>query len=1374
MARSGRALVAAVTASLGAVLLGATGAQAATTVQTRTDAADSPGLAAADLRGLTWTLDAGTATLEVRLRNQDATDQRVLVWTDTDANGKADLLVRIVRDTMKTASVAVEPVTAAGAAPCQPFSGDKAITADPTAPVVVDGDLMKVSVSFAFDPPGGRFRWAAYGDSTSDAAPYDFAPDALAPADAKDRFCGGGINADLAKAARFPDVAPVAAFTTDDAQPLADRPFKAVSTATDADGAIVDWRWDTGGDDAFDDGSGPELALRRPAGDHSVALKITDDDGLSSVVRQTITVGSTDLQVQLFLRSLFSEHLLFVPDWPQLPEVSAPTGGNKAPAVRVRVTPSRPRVGQVVQLDATRSHDDGKVASFEWDLDGDGETDDAVGPKVRTVFDRAGKNRIALEARDDRGLGAHAAVTVRVRAGRPLPILAAILRARHASKPGGSFEHGLGGWKRVGKAFGAKPMRRPVLPASVDLRTASRLGGSYASAPMPVNAVGKAWITSRTVGPKLTGLTPDARGNLATGALVSPSFKVTKRYLTLRVGGEDELQGKRSLERVEVWVRKGGSAHKVATIPAGPSERLRPVAIDLHRHQGSEVVVSAVDLGAAGHVSLDDLRGSGSPTARNAPEPAIVGFADTHTHAMVHQSFGGLLGHRTYMGVPGGAYQDYLSGASAQSQFFEDMRDRRDHAAGSLALRTVFTDAHAALPSAIAGLHEHMHITEIHRAWEGGLRLMSSLAVSNATLEHVTGMMINSTTGTPCETPVGLAALPCANLDGARIPIASDRRVIEASVHAWRVLARMNADWMEIVYGPDQAYDVMSQGKLAIILGTEVDTLGNLGVVSAGTPEPEVARQEVDWLWSRGIRQIPLVHAIDNRLGGSAEFQDIYNTTQDLVNRPVPDADTRTIANDLRDHGLFKNHPDTAKFGAFQDVENYGCNLGFRGTRLPVGECVNWRYKPDQNVLGLGANLLYGPHPFFVTTDARTPVYSEHLSEDGQRNSKGLTPLGVAYIRALMRRGMLIDVDHMSDRTVDGVIASGTNPGEARGPVWASLPAGQNGCEPGGPLKPRSVRPGCYARAYPIMSSHTTFRGQSMVPPRQIQGVTPLPAESQVQDNWAREFGRTPRQVEYIRESGGMIAPNFGPGPILRPTTVTRPERAAPGVHVFRGEDYALHTNADRTELNDCAGSSKSWITSYLYGLQKMGGRGIGISTDMGVVSSGPRFAAAGSTDNCNASSANLASSAREESGYPWAYNRGGQRNPVLYHDPAPGTYPAGSLLRHVTPFGGVYDFNTQGTATYGSLPDLLQDAVNVGVDPEDIRPLLHSAQDYVDMWRKAYVITGCYASNYPEYRRCAGTGNPIDPGVGVCANTCPDSPGRGHLLLPDGSPIFR
>ena len=47
------------------------------------------------------------------------------------------------------------------------------------------------------------------------------------------------------------------------------------------------------------------------------------------------------------------------------------------------------------------------------------------------------------------------------------------------------------------------------------------------------------------------------------------------------------------------------------------------------------------------------------------------------------------------------------------------------------------------------------------------------------------------------------------------------------------------------------------------------------------------------------------------------------------------------------------------------------------------------------------------------------------------------------------------------------------------------------------------------------------------------------------------------------------------------------------------------------------------------------------------------------------------------------------------------------------------FDFNVDGMAHYGMLPDFLQDLINVGLTAEDLAPLFRSAHDYVEMWDK-------------------------------------------------------
>ncbi|MFB6228254.1 MAG: CARDB domain-containing protein, partial [Halobacteriales archaeon] len=72
-------------------------------------------------------------------------------------------------------------------------------------------------------------------------------------------------------------------------------------------------------------------------------------------------------------------------------------------------------VNETVTLDGTASTDsDGSIASYEWDLDGDGQYDDATGPTASVSFDATGEQTIGLRVTDDDGATSTTTVTVNV------------------------------------------------------------------------------------------------------------------------------------------------------------------------------------------------------------------------------------------------------------------------------------------------------------------------------------------------------------------------------------------------------------------------------------------------------------------------------------------------------------------------------------------------------------------------------------------------------------------------------------------------------------------------------------------------------------------------------------------------------------------------------------------------------------------------------------------------------------------------------------------------------------------------------------------------------------------------------------------------
>ena len=86
---------------------------------------------------------------------------------------------------------------------------------------------------------------------------------------------------------------------------------------------------------------------------------------------------------------------------------------NEPPTASFVSAPDSPEAGQQVTFDATASSDNGSIANYEWDFDGDGDVD-ATGEQVTTTFDAAGDYDVTLTVTDDDGATDSATETVTV------------------------------------------------------------------------------------------------------------------------------------------------------------------------------------------------------------------------------------------------------------------------------------------------------------------------------------------------------------------------------------------------------------------------------------------------------------------------------------------------------------------------------------------------------------------------------------------------------------------------------------------------------------------------------------------------------------------------------------------------------------------------------------------------------------------------------------------------------------------------------------------------------------------------------------------------------------------------------------------------
>ena len=185
-----------------------------------------------------------------------------------------------------------------------------------------------------------------------------------------------GATADLTKVVSVgtpPNDPPTANFTVTPAAPKTLESVTFESTSTDLDGTIAGYAWELDGDGDFNDHSGPTLAQVFPqSGTYTIALKVTDDDGDTSVKSKDVVVS------------------------------------NRAPTSDFEFTPAAPQKNQTVDFISLASDPENRIQSLEWDLDNDNAFDDAFGPTAQKAFDSPGTKTVRLKVTDRDG-GTHTA-----------------------------------------------------------------------------------------------------------------------------------------------------------------------------------------------------------------------------------------------------------------------------------------------------------------------------------------------------------------------------------------------------------------------------------------------------------------------------------------------------------------------------------------------------------------------------------------------------------------------------------------------------------------------------------------------------------------------------------------------------------------------------------------------------------------------------------------------------------------------------------------------------------------------------------------------------------------------------------------------------
>jgi microsomal dipeptidase-like Zn-dependent dipeptidase len=254
-------------------------------------------------------------------------------------------------------------------------------------------------------------------------------------------------------------------------------------------------------------------------------------------------------------------------------------------------------------------------------------------------------------------------------------------------------------------------------------------------------------------------------------------------------------------------------------------------------------------------------------------------------------------------------------------------------------------------PTSDTYTHQMMYYKWLERAYLGGVRLIVEHMVSNEAL---------------CNAGKRRSDWTCDDME------AVDRQIqASKALEFWTDLlddGQWNGSgWYQIAYSPSQARDIIRRGKLAVVLGIEVDSL--FGCKPNVTCTRDYLRGKLQSYYAQGIRHVFPIHQFDNAFGGAALFQDDLNAGNIVV---------------------------AGKHFEVYDCSDQGYTYNVDGTIVDV---LNW-----------------------ITAGHPLPDQSYYDQFKADCNARGLTDAGRDLIAEMMDQKFIIDTDHMGRKMVDEVM----------------------------------------------------------------------------------------------------------------------------------------------------------------------------------------------------------------------------------------------------------------------------------------------------------------------------------------------------------------
>lgn len=673
-------------------------------------------------------------------------------------------------------------------------------------------------------------------------------------------------------------------------------------------------------------------------------------------------------------------------------------------------------------------------------------------------------------------------------------------------------------------------------------------------------------------------------------------------------------------------------------------------------------------------------------------------------------------------------------------------------------------------------LHQHMHVEWVRRAYEGGLRLMVALAVNSEMLANIRP----KPGGAVSDRDAIDAQIAAIKAMAARPENASWMEIAYLPADARRIIGQNK---LALVLGIE--VDTWGEaGSAAQSPGWGKET--DLPRGEASTP---VIAREVARLRAQGVRHVFPVHLANNAFGGCSIYEDIFNFNQYALRQSFVAIDNDPAAFDNNFWGVQFRLFDKPMWSSAIDLQPVIANIlrrpDLNPLRLAGGLTVNLgtmfadfvRIKPAYDAVRLD------------TSRSPAVLVSSEASTHGHLNALGLTPPGKNLINVLMRNGMIIDVDHMSRKATDDTLNIVEAYTDAAGNRGYPVTSGHSSFRPVSLRRDETLEEAKWPHESDKSDEHVRriIALGGMVAPisterdaRQVGSSIPNDCAGSSK-SWAQEYlyalqltGGKNIGIGTDMAMLGGFGPRFGTRAAHARTKEEEthnefrlmPRRAEANAQTrgvayktplhdlrpFRWEDEAdLYDHDERnaflavaaaldpafrldrdegklrpvlnfgeTIVETLFATQSKWMINVVKGF-----RGIVEAPLLGDAYKGPDIQQAAKEARHNiddpahpvAPPSNLAGSDLYQTTYrrvTTAYRQ--------YHEFATGGPDA---LTRCVAGPREFDFNFDGLAHYGMLPDFLQDVHNVGLSYEEMAPLFSSAEAYIQMWEKCEARAG-------------------------------------------------